>query len=150
MDPKELAVSRFQTGFSCSQAVFSSYAEAMGLEKNTALKIAGTFGGGMGRTGQTCGAVTGALMVLGLKYSATDAADKETKELAYARVQEFARRFATRNGDDLSCKALLGCDISTSDGQKMAGELGLYQSICPKLVKDAAEIVEEMLEDQGE
>ena len=150
MNKTELAASRFQAGFSCSQAVFSSFAEAMGLEKNTALKIAGTFGGGMGRTGQTCGAVTGALMVLGLKYGATDAADKETKELAYARVQEFARRFATRNGDDLSCKALLGCDISTPDGQKMAQELGLYKSVCPKLVKDAAEIVEEILADQGE
>ena len=145
MNTKELAVTRFQDGFSCSQAVFSPYAEAMGLDKDTALKIAGTFGGGMGRTGQTCGAVTGALMALGLKYGATDAVDKETKEQAYVRVQEFARRFAIRNGNDLSCKALLGCDISTSDGQKMASELGLYQSVCPKLVKDAAEIVEEIL-----
>jgi C_GCAxxG_C_C family probable redox protein len=147
MDSKELAVSRFQAGFSCSQAVFSPYAEEMGLDKDTALKIAGTFGGGMGRTGQTCGAVTGALMALGLKYGATDAADKETKEQAYARAQEFARRFAVRNGDDLSCKGLLGCDISTPDGQKMAQELGLYKSICPKLVSDAAEIVAEMLAD---
>jgi len=122
----------------------------MGLEKNTALKIAGTFGGGMGRTGQTCGAVSGALMALGLKYGAIDAADKETKERAYARVQEFARRFAIRNGNDFRCKALLGCDISTPDGQKMASELELYQSVCPKLVKDAAEIVEEMLADPGE
>ena len=145
MSKTELAVTRFQDGFSCSQAVFSPYAEAMGLDKDTALKIAGTFGGGMGRTGQTCGAVTGALMALGLKYGATDAADKETKEKAYARVQEFAQRFATRNGNDMSCKALLGCDISTSDGQKMARELGLYQSICPKLVQDAAEIVAEIL-----
>lgn len=150
MNKTERAVTRFETGFSCSQAVFSPYAEEMGLDKNTALKIAGTFGGGMGRTGQTCGAVTGALMALGLKYGATDAADKETKEQAYVLVQEFSRRFATRNGDDLSCKGLLGCDISTPDGQKMAAELGLYKSICPKLVKDAAEIVEELLAGQGE
>jgi C_GCAxxG_C_C family probable redox protein len=150
MNKTKVAVARFQDGFNCSQAVFSPYAEAMGLDKDTALKIAGTFGGGMGRTGQTCGAVTGALMALGLKYGATDAADKETKEQAYARVQEFAQRFATRNGDDLSCKALLGCDISTPDGQKMAQELGLYKNVCPKLVKDAAEIVEELLADRGE
>jgi C_GCAxxG_C_C family probable redox protein len=150
MSKTELAVTQFEAGFNCSQAVFSPYAEAMGLDKDTALKIAGTFGGGMGRTGQTCGAVTGAIMALGLKYGATDSADKETKEQAYLRVQAFAQRFATRNGDDLSCKALLGCDISTADGQKMAHELGLYRSICPKLVKDAAEIVEEILADQGE
>jgi C_GCAxxG_C_C family probable redox protein len=93
--------------------------------------------------------VTGALMALGLKYSATDAADKETKEQAYVRVQEFAERFQARN-DSLICKDLLGCDISTPDGHKMAGELGLYKSVCPKLVNDAAEIVGEMLTDQGE
>ena len=150
MDSTELAVTRFQEGFSCSQAVFSPYAEAMGLDKDTALKISGTFGGGMGRTGQTCGAVTGAMMALGLKYGATNAADKETKEHAYARVQEFSRCFAARNGTDLSCKALLGCDISTPNGQQMASELGLYKSICPKLVQDAAEIVAEMLADRGE
>jgi C_GCAxxG_C_C family probable redox protein len=145
MNKTELAVTRFEEGFSCSQAVFSPYAEEMGLDKNTALKIAGTFGGGMGRIGQTCGAVTGAIMALGLKYGATEATDKETKDQAYARVQAFAQRFATRNGDDLSCKALLGCDISTPEGQKMAAELGLYKSVCPKLVHDAAEIVEELL-----
>ena len=150
MDSTELAVTLFQEGFSCSQAVFSPYAEEMGLDKDTALKIAGTFGGGMGRTGQTCGAVTGALMALGLKYGSTNAADRETKEQAYARVQEFARRFATRNGDDLRCKVLLGCDISTPDGQQMAQDLGLYKSVCPKLVHDAAEIVAEMLAEQGE
>jgi C_GCAxxG_C_C family probable redox protein len=149
MDSKELAVTRFEEGFSCSQAVFSPYAEAMGLDKDTALKIAGTFGGGIGRMGQTCGAVTGAIMALGLKYGATDATDKETKEQAYARVQEFAQRFQARN-EGLTCKELLGCDISTPAGQKMATELGLYKSICPKLVGDAAEIVGDLLADQGE
>jgi C_GCAxxG_C_C family probable redox protein len=143
--PTELAVAQFKEGFNCSQAVFSVYAAELGLDEVNALKIAGTFGGGMGRTGQTCGAVTGALMALGLKYGATDAADKKSKAQAYARVQEFARHFMVRNGDDLSCKALLGCDISTAAGQQMAQELGLYQSVCPKLVSDAAEIVEELL-----
>jgi len=149
MNSKELAVTRFQEGFSCSQAVFSPYAEAMGLDKDTALKIAGTFGGGMGRTGQTCGAVTGAIMALGLKYGATDPADKETKEQAYVQAQEFARRFQARN-DGLSCKELLGCDIGTTDGHNMARELNLYKTVCPKLVGDAAEIVEALLADQGE
>jgi C_GCAxxG_C_C family probable redox protein len=144
MDAKTLASARFEKGFSCSQAVFSPYAEEMGLDGDTALKIAGTFGGGMGRIGQTCGAVTGALMALGLKYGASDAADKETKEQAYARAQEFAQRFKTRNGS-LICKDLLGCDIGTPDGHSLAQEQGLYKRICPKLVKDAAEIVEEML-----
>jgi C_GCAxxG_C_C family probable redox protein len=145
MDPKELSVNRFQEGFSCSQAVFSPYAEAMGLDRDMALRIAGGFGGGMGRTGQTCGAVTGALMAIGLKYGTVDAADKQTKEKTYARVKEFSQRFTFRNGST-TCKDLLGCDISTSSGHRAAQEQGLYKRICPKLVKDAAEIVGEMLE----
>jgi C_GCAxxG_C_C family probable redox protein len=146
MDTKELATTRFQEGFNCSQAVFSPYAEALGLDSDAALKIAGGFGGGMGRTGQTCGAVTGALMAIGLKYGAVDAADKETKEKTYALVQEFNQRFEFRNGSTL-CKYLLGCNISTPAGHQAAQEAGLYKSICPKLVKDAAEIVGEMLEE---
>ncbi len=144
MNKTQLAVTRFEEGFNCSQAVFSVYAEELGLDKETALKISGTFGGGISRTGQTCGAVTGAIMALGLKFGATDAADKTTKEQAYSRAQEFARRFEARN-EAITCKELLGCDISTPDGHKMAKELGLYGKICPKLVKDAAEIVEELL-----
>ncbi len=144
MDAKTLAASRFEQGFSCSQAVFSAYAEELGLDRDTALKIAGTFGGGMGRMGQTCGAITGALMALGLKFGATDAADKKAKEQTYGRVRAFAQQFETRNGS-LTCQDLLGCDIGTPAGQKMAQEQGLYKRICPKLVKDAAEIVEGML-----
>jgi C_GCAxxG_C_C family probable redox protein len=144
MDKKEVAVSRFQEGFSCSQSVFSAYAEEMGLDLDTALKIAGAFGGGMGRTGQTCGAVTGAIMAIGLKYGATSAADKETKEKAYALVKEFSDRFKVRN-DVVTCKDLLGVDIGTVEGRKIAHEQDLYATVCTRLVKDAAEIVEEML-----
>ena len=148
MGTKELAVSRFEQGYSCSQAVFSAYAEEMGLDRDTALKIAGAFGGGMGRTGQTCGAVTGALMAIGLKYGAIDAADKETKEKVYALVKEFSDRFKFRN-ESVSCKDLLGVDIGTSEGQAIARDQNLYSTICTKLVKDAAEIVEEIVADKS-
>ena len=141
---KELALTRFEQGFSCSQAVFSAYAAQLGLDCETALKISGGFGGGMGRMAQTCGAVTGAFMVIGLKYGTIDAEDKETKEKVYALVREFADRFKFRN-DTLNCKDLLGCDVSTSGGMQVAREQKLFKTICPKLVKDAAEIVEEIL-----
>ena len=108
----ETAVSRFAEGFNCSQAVFSAYAE--GLETETALKIASGFGGGMGRMAETCGAVTGAMMVLGLRFGAASP-DREAKELIYARIREFADRFKARNGS-LDCRDLLGCDISTPEG----------------------------------
>jgi C_GCAxxG_C_C family probable redox protein len=144
MNGKELACSRFKGGFSCSQAVFSAYAEQLGLDRETALKIAGAFGGGMGRMAQTCGAVTGAFMVIGLKYGAIDAEDKETKERAYALVRKFADRFKSRHGS-IACQDLLGCDISKPEDEKVAREQKLFETICPKLVKDAAEILEEML-----
>jgi C_GCAxxG_C_C family probable redox protein len=144
MNGKELACSRFKEGFSCSQAVFSAYAEQLGLDRETALKIAGAFGGGMGRMAQTCGAVTGAFMVIGLKYGAIGAEDKETKEKAYALVREFVDRFKSRHGS-IACQDLLGCDISKPEGEKVAREQKLFETICPKLVKDAAELLEEML-----
>ena len=144
MEPKDLACARFEEGFSCSQAVFSAYAEQFGLDRETALKIAGGFGGGMGRMAQTCGAVTGAFMVIGLKYGAIDAEDKETKEKAYALVREFSDRFKSRHGS-IVCQDLLGCDISKPEGERVAREQKLFKTICPKLVKDAAEILEEML-----
>lgn len=146
MEAKALAVSRFDEGYSCSQAIFSAYAEQLGLDCETALKISSTFGGGMGRMAHTCGAVTGALMAIGLKYGATDAADKDTKERAYALAREFGERFEFRNGS-ITCKDLLGCDISTTKGLRIAREQKLFSKICPRLVKDAAEIVEEILAD---
>jgi C_GCAxxG_C_C family probable redox protein len=139
----ETAVSRFADGFNCSQAVLSTYADDLGLDEETALRIAAGFGGGMGRMGETCGAVTGAMMVLGLKFGNTSPS-REAKDQMYARIREFAERFKTRNGS-LACRDLLGCDISTAEGHKAAAERGLFTTVCPKLVRDAAEILEEML-----
>jgi C_GCAxxG_C_C family probable redox protein len=144
MAPKDLACARFEEGFSCSQAVFSAYAEQLGLDCGIALKISGGFGGGMGRLALTCGAVTGAFMAIGLKYGTIDAEDKETKEKAYALVREFADRFRSRHGS-ITCQELLGCDISKPEGEKVAREQGLFKTMCPRLVRDAAEILEEIL-----
>jgi C_GCAxxG_C_C family probable redox protein len=109
-----------------------------------ALKIAQGFGGGMGRMAQTCGAVTGAFMVLGLKYGNADIHDKKAKERIYGLVREFVRRFESRNSS-ISCRELLGCDISGPGGVKEAKEKGLFTSVCPKAVRDATEILDEMI-----
>ena len=100
------------------------------------------FGGGMHING-TCGAVTGAVMVLGLKYSSTEEG-KQAKENTYRKVIEFANKFSVRNST-VKCQDLLGCDITTVEGIQIAREKGLFSSICPRLVQDAAEILEEML-----
>ncbi len=143
MDRIETALSRFTQGFNCSQAVLSAYAGQLGLDAETAAKIASGFGGGLGRMADTCGAVTGAFMVLGLKYG-QDLPDREAKERIYARIKDFAERFQARNGS-LVCRDLLDCDISTPEGLRRAREMELLTTTCPNFVRDACEILEEML-----
>jgi len=140
----EQAVACFQEGFSCSQAVLSAFAPQLGMDRDLALKVSGAFGAGMGRMGETCGAVTGAFMVIGLLHGRTKAENQETKEKAYALVAELADQFRQRNGS-LKCRELLGCDLGTPEGQQYAHDHGLTATRCVKFVRDAAEIVERML-----
>lgn len=140
----EQAVNIFKEGSNCSQAVISVYAEEYGLSQKMALKIAHGFGGGMGRMAQTCGAVTGAYMVLGLKHGNADIHEKEAKERVYGLVRDFTRRFESRNSS-IFCQELLGCDISKPEGLMAAKTKGLFTSVCPKMVREAVEILEEMI-----
>jgi len=144
MSQVEAAVAAFEQGFSCSQAVFSAYAEQFGLDRQTALKLASAFGGGMGRRGDTCGAVAGAMMVLGLRYGTAKADDRQAKEETYRRVGELAGRFKAARGS-IVCRELLGCDISSPEGLKRAQEQSLFKTTCPGLVRDAARILEALL-----
>jgi len=145
MNQVDCAVSCFKEGFVCSQAVFSTYGPQFGVDRELALKISGTFGGGMGRMGEMCGAVTGAFMVIGLRYGNTRVEDRQIKENAYSLVREFVDKFQSRNGT-IVCRALLGCDISTPEGRTLAQEKDLFATLCPKFVQDAAEIIEQILE----
>ncbi len=141
----EEAVACFQGGCSCSQAILATYGPLFGMDRQTALKVAAGFGGGMGRMADTCGAVTGAFMILGLKWGGATAEEKETKERVYGLVRQFAARFRVRNGS-LACRDLLGCDISSAEGLGLARKRNLFRTRCPKIVQDAAEILEELLE----
>jgi len=141
------AVAYFKEGFSCSQAVLASYAQENGLTVEQALKVAGAFSGGMGRMGDTCGAVTGAFMVIGLKYGKIRADDEPSKEKAYQLVQEFAKRFRRRHGS-IVCRDLLGCDLSTPEGRKTATENHLTETRCPLFVQDAVEILEKIFKEK--
>ncbi|MCX6031403.1 MAG: C-GCAxxG-C-C family protein [Chloroflexi bacterium] len=144
MSHVDLAASCFREGFSCSQAVFSAFAPDLGLEREMALRVAGAFGGGMARLGETCGAVTGALMVIGLKHGQISPEDKPAKDKTYALARAFAEQFVAQHGS-LRCPELLGCHIGTAEGMQLAKDKGLFVSLCPKLVSDAAEIVERLL-----
>jgi len=141
----EEALAYFSEGFSCAQSVCAAYAPLFGMEREMALRAAGAFGGGMGRSGQTCGVVTGAIIVIGLKYGKTRAEDNATRETCYAVAAEFIRRFEARHGA-LTCPDLLGCHIGTPEGRALAHDERLYETICADLVRDAAEILEALLE----
>lgn len=133
----------YKQGFSCAPAVFATYSEQFGLERDKALKIATGFGGGM-HLDQTCGAVTGAIMVIGLKYGKTKADDNKAKEKTFEITKRFADKFKARYGS-IECKALLGCDITTPEGMQKARDQKLFTTICAEYVAAAAEILDEIL-----
>ena len=141
MTRTEQAVAHFQDGFNCAQAVLQAFA-GEALDSATAAKLAGGFGGGMGCLAGTCGAVTGAYMVLGLWHGAVSGKDKAAKENTYRLVREFAARFRERQGA-LDCRDLLGCDISRPGGTEEARQKGRFVTVCPRMVQAAAEILEE-------
>ena len=124
--------------------MLSVYGEQFGLDRELALKIACGFGGGIARMGKTCGAVSGALMVIGLKYGRASVEDKEAREKTYELVNGFVRKFESRNGS-IECRDLLGVDIGTPEGSRDAREKNLFVTMCPEFVKDAAEIIEEII-----
>lgn len=144
MDKIQNAIDCFKEGFSCSQAVFSAFCEPLGLDRKSALKISQSFGGGMAHMGETCGAVTGAFMVIGLKHGRTRADDELAKEKTYELVREFVRRFRSKHGS-IVCKELLGYDVSQEDEMNEAQEKGLFDEFCPQLVQSAAEILENLI-----
>ena len=137
----EQAVATFKQSLACSQAVLATFAPELGLERDTALKLAAGFGGGMGRMGNTCGAVTGAFMVIGLRHGGTSGQDLEAKTKTYATVREFVKQFQAKHGC-IGCNELLGCDISTPEGYEKAKQSGAFANLCPQFVHTAAEILE--------
>ncbi len=144
MDPKAEAVKLFNEGYNCSQAVLGAFCEQFRLERETALTLASGFGGGMGCMSQTCGALTGAMMVIGLKYGSADAADKTAKMQNYRKVKDLAEEFKLQTGS-MICSDLLGFDMKTKEGQLAAKQPGAFHD-CPEYVRIAATIVEEILE----
>lgn len=142
MNKVQEAVSVFKSGFNCAQAIVRIYGPEYGLSALDALKVSCGFGGGM-RRGDTCGAVTGALMVLGLRCGPKDVSDTSAKDDVYSKVTEFCRRYES-HCDSIICRDLLGFDISTEEGMKKAKKNNLFDTVCPKMVQTAAEILEEM------
>jgi len=143
---KEITTERiaeeFQKGFDCSQVVFSSYAEELGISEEIANRVSACFGGGMNR-GETCGAIAGALMVLGMKYGQFDEENMEQKNIMAAKREEFLRRFQEKY-PSIVCKKLLNYDLTKPEEMEKILEEGLLMTFCPMLVKDVIGILEKI------
>jgi len=140
----DFAVSYFNNGFNCSQSVLISHCEEFGMDKENALKISCGFGGGMAHTDEVCGAVTGALMLIGLKYGKYKAEDNAAKEKTYELVKKFTEQFKLKYGS-VKCTDLINYDLSKNEELEKARAAGVFKSVCPALVKESVEIVESIL-----
>lgn len=136
MNYVEEAVQLFEDGYMCSQAVLAVFCEEFGLSREQAFKISISFGGGM-RKGEVCGACTGAIMALGLRYG-------ENKSKSDEMCVKFLDSFEKENGSYI-CRDLLDCDIRTEEGIKYAIDNNLFKEICPKMVESAAKIAQELI-----
>jgi len=141
----DAAVEMFLGEANCAQSVLFAFCEELGLDGDTALKLACGFGAGMGRRQEVCGAVTGATMVIGLKHGRGLRQGQEAKETTYGLVRTLMDRFAERFGSVL-CRGLLdGCDLATAAGQQEYQEKDLVHRTCAPCVRGAVEILEEIL-----
>ena len=145
MSKAEKAKKQFEKGFSCAPAVLSAYSEQFGLDEELALKIACGFGGGIGRMGKTCGAVTGAVMVIGLKHGQADVTDEESRKETHELVKKLIDRFNVLHGS-IECRELIGYDLSDPAEHKLARKNKVFETKCRSFVYDAARILEDILQ----
>ena len=143
----EKAIALFKEGFNCSQAVVAAFADQYGFTQEQALRMSASFGGGIGRMRETCGAACGLFMLAGLETGSTDGADRDGKAANYSLVQELAKEFTLRNGA-LKCADLLGLSkkepvVSTPEART---DQYYVKRPCVKMVEEAARIWCEYLE----
>ena len=145
MTKSEKSLELFANNFNCSQAVLTAFAPDFGLDEELALKLGTSFGGGA-RNAEICGAVSGALLVLGLKYGHHIATDNQQKSRSYAIAVDYTNRFKEAKGS-IVCRDLLGYDLTIPEEAACIKEKCLFAEICPKMIKSAVEILEDVLED---
>jgi C_GCAxxG_C_C family probable redox protein len=144
MNRSEKAVSYFNNSFNCSQSVLTAFAPDLGLSIDDSLRISCAFGAGMGRRQLTCGAVTGALMVLGLQFGKALHDDESKKQETYTLTRKFCDGFIERHGS-LSCRELLlNLDMNDPEDNLKIKEMELHDTHCTRFVKDAVDIVEKL------
>ena len=142
MSKAEKAIEFFET-YNCAQSVLAAYAEDHDLEKDSALQAAVGFGGGMGRLQETCGAVSGAIIVLGLSSRFREGDGRDKINAVYPKVQRFLNEFSKTYGTT-KCRELLGCDLLSEEGQKFFKENNLREN-CRTYIRFCCELLDKYL-----
>lgn len=145
MNKKDTAEKKFHSGYNCAQSVLVTFLPYLKIDENTALQISSGFGAGMGRTQKTCGALTGAYMVLSLKYGKQHPGDYVSEEKVVELIQNFTNKFETEHGFT-NCRDLLKVDLNAQEGQLAFTKKDLHNNVCTKCVKSAVSLLEEVLE----
>lgn len=141
---EDVAIEKFRSGLNCAQSVVVAFVSYFGYDAKHAMDFSIGFGGGMGRLQKTCGAVSGAVMVLGM-YNSNKIADIALrKELTYQMVQDFVKKFKKLNGNS-DCRLLLNCDLNSEEGHALFNKLNLREKVCEKCIIDAVRILEEQI-----
>ena len=142
----EAALEKFLAGYNCAQSVLYAFGPGLGLDGEMALKVATGLGAGMARRGEVCGAVTGGILALGLKYGRGARQDRSATEETYRKTQELMARFEERHGSCL-CRVLLkGCDLRTAEGQQFFKEHDLLHKTCVGCVQSVVECLAQIVD----
>ena len=137
----DLATAHFHNGFNCAQSVAAVFCEKYGVDKNTVIKMCSGLGAGF-RSGEICGAVSGAVLIIGLKYGPNLAADKTAKDNCNTKTVEFMNLFRTKN-ESVVCRDILGFDLSVKEEYDQAQKQNLFKTTCVDMVVSAVELLEE-------
>jgi C_GCAxxG_C_C family probable redox protein len=140
------AISSFRSGLNCAQSVLTAYTDELNVDNSLAMSISCGFGAGMGRLQQTCGAVTGAFMAIGIYNCKKFTDNKDRKENTYAMIQRFNDNFKSIHGVT-DCKSLINCDLRTEEGRRYLAENNLHEKVCEKCISDAVGIVDELIKE---
>jgi len=141
---KEAAGRLFGKGLNCAQSVLAAKSDITGLSVTDSLKIATGFGAGMAMMQKTCGAVTGAYMVIGAKFGRVNPDDEKARDKTYSLIETFNQRFMEMHGS-LNCRELLGVDLKTDEGAEEAEQGAYFEKKCGQFVEDAEKILDEIL-----
>jgi len=138
----EKAIAVENKAYNCAQKVFGAFCEQYDVSTNQALRATSSLGGGL-RAGESCGALVGALLVVGLKYGTADINEIEQRSLCDEKSRELSAKFKAMN-KYITCRDILGMDTSVGDNRTKAKEMGLFDDVCPKIIKNIIELLEEM------